>query len=152
MIFYLLQEVKWLKWGTNPCPFPSWCQLWTGLFPQALARRQRRTWHERLEENSFMYGTELEKNANVFAECILITCTHKYKMCKRWGACVGKHPTLDFGSSHDLRVVRQLQVRLCTECGAFLGFPLSLSLCPSPACETVLTLSLPKIKKKSIRV
>ena len=37
--------------------------------------------------------------------------------------------TLDFGSGHDLMVHGiEFQVGLCVECGAYLGFSLSLSL------------------------
>lgn len=36
-----LWEVKRLNWGANLCPLPSWYQLWTSIFTQTLACRQR---------------------------------------------------------------------------------------------------------------
>jgi len=53
------------------------------------------------------------------------------KDLRSWGAWVAqlvKHPTLDFSSGQDLRVMR-LQAWL----GVCLRFSLSLSFCPSPA-------------------
>ena len=56
-----------------------------------------------------------------------------------------KHLTLDFGSGHDLMVVRlRPYVELHTECGACLGF--SLSAPPQLPCMLSLSLSLKPLK------
>ena len=57
-----------------------------------------------------------------------------------------KRPTLDFGSSHDLEVVRLslCHIRLCADSGGPPWDSLSLSLCPS--LTHVLSLSL-KVNK-----
>ena len=59
------------------------------------------------------------------------------------GAQLIKGLTLDFSSGHDLMVHEiEPHVRLCAECGACLGFSLSVSLCPSPACALSLYLKV----------
>ena len=55
-------------------------------------------------------------------------------MLASWGVWVAqsvKHQNLDFSSGHDL-TIHGFEPHIC-QCGAFLGFSLSLSLCPSPA-------------------
>ena len=58
-----------------------------------------------------------------------------------------KHPTLSFGSGHDL-MVRGIQpyVRLLTDSMQPAWYSFSLSLCPSPTRAHMLSLSL-KINK-----
>ena len=65
-----------------------------------------------------------------------------------WVAQLVKHLSLDFGSGHD-PVVCEMEPhnRLCADSvdGAYLGFSLPLTLCPSPthahACALSLSLS-----------
>ena len=53
-----------------------------------------------------------------------------------------KPPTLDFDSSHDLTIHEtEPHVGLCAEHGGYLGFSLSLSLCPFPALSLSLFLT-----------
>nr|XP_060511482.1 uncharacterized protein LOC132692753 [Panthera onca] len=68
-----------------------------------------------------------------------------------WVAQLVKHPTLDFGSGHDL-AVREFEPRvgLCadsSESEACFRFCVSLSLCSPPAHTLSLSLSLSKINK-----
>ena len=66
----------------------------------------------------------------------------------RLGGSVGyavKRLTLDFGSGHELTVHEiEPHVGLCAECGACLGFSLSLSLSAPPLLMHTHTLSLSK--------
>ena len=66
---------------------------------------------------------------------LLKTLTLKYLLWGAWVAQLVKHPTLDFGSGHDL-IVHGIEsyIGLCTDlmAWAYLGFSLSLSL-PFPA-------------------
>ena len=67
-----------------------------------------------------------------------------------WVVQVVKCPTLDLGSGQDL-MVREFECpyrALCWGCGAWLGFCLSFSLCPSPACALYLSKKKKKTKKK----
>ena len=59
----------------------------------------------------------------------------------RLGGSVSQASTLDLGSGHDL-AVRELEprVRLSTEHGACLGFPVSL-LFPAPTCTLACSLA-----------
>ena len=64
-----------------------------------------------------------------------------------WMAQLVKHPTLDFGSGHDLRVCEiDPCIGLYADSGACFGFFPSLSAtappCPSPSCLVMLSLSL----------
>ena len=54
----------------------------------------------------------------------------------KWVAQSVKHPTLGFGSGHDLTVswVRAPHQALHWQCGGRLGFSLSHCPCPSPTC------------------
>ena len=56
-----------------------------------------------------------------------------------------EHPTLDFGSGHDL-VVHVIEAHVGTET-AWDSLPPSLSLCPSPALAHTLSLSINKLIK-----
>ena len=61
-----------------------------------------------------------------------------------WAVQSVKRLTLGFGSGHDLMGswVRALHLALHRQGGACLGFSLSLSLCPSPACAVSVSLKI----------
>ena len=67
--------------------------------------------------------------------CTIISMAKEYWVEEHLGSSAGE--ASDFSSGHDLTVCRfEHLIRLCadsSELGAYFGFYVSLSLCPSPA-------------------
>ena len=75
---------------------------------------------------------------------VALKCINRKKKRGTWVAQLVKHPTLGFGSGHDLMVCGfGPHIGLCADGTELAWDSVSLSLCPSPA----LSLSLSKISK-----
>ena len=80
-----------------------------------------------------------------FYACLLISSIQDYFLQGALVPQFNKHPTLGFGSGHDLMICEfRPQVRLCTDSTEPAWDSLSLSLFPTPACS----LSLSKLNKQ----